>query len=278
VAGATDVSAPIRREPTDIAFAAITVCGTDLLLEICLRFRAVRVKRLRGARGETSSGPSSNVKFGFRRLEETGLMADNALPYLNASGNITKVLGKIKDAETPTRFSQDYLATTLQMPGGSAKPLIPFLKRTGFLASDGSPTDLYRRFRGAESGAAAADALRLGYKPIYRINEYAHDATDAKLKDLIVQATGAQKGSKTVGAIASSFKAVKAFADFSAVKDEGRGAGLDADRSVAVADGADQGLGGGIQLGYTINLHLPPTPDVAVFDAIFRSLKEHLIR
>lgn len=205
-------------------------------------------------------------------------MADNSLPYLNAPGNITRVLNKIKDAETPARFSQDYLATTLQMPGGSAKPLIPFLKRTGFLASDGTPTELYRRFRGADSGAAAADALRTGYKAIYRINEYAHDATDAKLKDLIVQATGAEKGSKTVGAIASSFKAVKAFADFSqpSAADETPRAEPDATRPLT--HDTEGGLPGGIQLGYTINLHLPPTSDIAVFDAIFRSLKEHLVR
>ncbi len=205
-------------------------------------------------------------------------MADSSLPYVNAPGNITKVLTKIKEAETPPRFSQDYLATTLQMPGGSARPVIPFLKRTGFLASDGAPTELYKRFRGAESGGAAAEALRLGYGPIFRINEYAHDATDAKLKDMIVQATGAEKGSNRVGAIASSFKALKAFADFSA-KGKGTAEQEDTGGESAGSDGGDGGgMPGGIQLGYTINLHLPSTTDIAVFDAIFRSLKEHLIR
>src|SRR4051794_25208987 len=120
-------------------------------------------------------------------------MADDSLPYLNAPGYITKVLDKIKEAETPPRFSQDFLATTLQMPGGSPRPLIPFLKRIGFLTSDGSPTELYKRFRGAQSGAAAAEGLRVGYRPLYRANEYAHDASDQKLKDLIVQVTGAEK-------------------------------------------------------------------------------------
>lgn len=92
-------------------------------------------------------------------------MAEDSLPYINAPSYITKVLQKIKDAETPPRFSQDFLATTLQMPGGSPRPVIPFLKRTGFLATDGTPTDLYKRFRGAQSGAAAAEALRNGYRP-----------------------------------------------------------------------------------------------------------------
>jgi hypothetical protein len=34
----------------------------------------------------------------------------------------------------------------------------------------------------------------------------------------------------------------------------------------------------GMNLGYTINLNLPATTDVAVFNAIFKSLKEHLLR
>jgi hypothetical protein len=205
-------------------------------------------------------------------------MADDSLPYLNAPSNITKVLQKIKEAETPPRFSQDYLATTLQMPGGSAKPVVPFLKRTGFLATDGTPTELYKRFRGADGGAAVADALRLGYKPIYRINEYAHDATETKLKDMIVQATGAEKGSARVGAIASSFKALKSFADFSARSDRSsEGAPTKATSDEPNGTIAKTSVAG-LQLGYTINLHLPATADIAVFDAIFRSLKEHLIQ
>lgn len=33
----------------------------------------------------------------------------------------------------------------------------------------------------------------------------------------------------------------------------------------------------GLRLRYTINLNLPATTDVAVFNAIFKSLKEHLL-
>lgn len=33
----------------------------------------------------------------------------------------------------------------------------------------------------------------------------------------------------------------------------------------------------GLNLGYTINLNLPATSDQAVFNAIFKSLKEHLL-
>jgi hypothetical protein len=66
-------------------------------------------------------------------------VADSKLPYLNAYGNVTKVLEKIQGAATPDRFSQDFLADTLGMKGGSARPVIPYLKRTGFLGADAPP-------------------------------------------------------------------------------------------------------------------------------------------
>jgi hypothetical protein len=205
-------------------------------------------------------------------------VADKILPYINAYGNITKVLDKIKQAETPPTFTQDFLATTLDMPGGSPKPVIPFLKRTGFLAPDGTPTDLYRRFRNkAQSGAAAAEALKTGYKPLYAINEYIHDAKDPDLKGTVVQVTGAEDNSSVVGSVVGSFKALKAFAVFGDVAQDER-------RTHDSAGSSDVGRDGGadkspvdLKFGYTINLHLPATENVAVFNAIFKSLREHLL-
>jgi hypothetical protein len=202
-------------------------------------------------------------------------MAENRVPYVPAYGNITKALQRIKSASTPDRFTQDFLATKLDLKGGSPKPVIPFLKRTGFLASDGTPTDLYKRFRNqSQSGAAAADAMRIGYRLLYEINEYAHDAGDGELKGLIVQATGADENSSTAKAIFGSFRALKDFADFDAKP------GAPDEEETESGEVLDRRDGGppGIKLGYTINLHLPATSDIAVFNAIFKSLREHLLR
>jgi len=212
-------------------------------------------------------------------------MPDAKVPYLQAYGNITKALQKIKTAQTPDRFTQDFLATKLGLKGGSPKPVIPFLKRTGFLSSDGSPSSLYRRFRNSShTGAAAAEALRMGYAPLYEINEYAHHASDAELRGIVVQATGLEENSSTVRAIIKSFRALQAFADFdsstSSMAAEDEAAGGDDDAGDGDADGGGDGDGTSraINLGYTINLHLPATSDIAVFNAIFKSLREHLLR
>jgi hypothetical protein len=214
------------------------------------------------------------------------MAADRNVPYVMAYGNITRTLEKIRTAQVPGRFSQDFLATTLDLPGGTRRPVIPFLKRTGFLGSDGTPTERYRRFRNdAERGSAAAEALRTGYARLYEVNEFIHDASDAALKGVVVQVTGAEPDSSVVQAIIGSFKALKAFAIFGAAADtadekSGAGAGGDQDTS---GDGGghpladEKRLEGGIKLGYTINLNLPATSEIAVFDAIFKSLREHLL-
>lgn len=200
-------------------------------------------------------------------------------PYVTAYGNIGKALKKIKAAQAPPRFTQDFLGTKLGLTGGSARPLIPFFKRTGMLGSDGVPTERYRRFRNpGQTGRAAAEALGEGYKSLYEINEYIHDASDDDLLGVVVQATGLEPKSGTTKAIVGSFKALKDFAIFGADDDvdeenEEEGVNNDSDREESRVV-----LKKGLGLSYTINLNLPPTSDIAVFDAIFRSLKEHLLK
>jgi len=73
-------------------------------------------------------------------------MADNP-PYLASPGTAARALEKIKTAATPERFTTDFVNTVLGFKGGSGAALIPFFKRLGFVASDGSPTALYGKFR-----------------------------------------------------------------------------------------------------------------------------------
>jgi hypothetical protein len=208
-------------------------------------------------------------------------MADEKIPYVTAYGVITKTLVKIKAAATPDRFTQDFLSAKLGVKGGSARPVIPFMKRIGFLASDGAPTERYKRFRNpGASGAAAAEGLKQGYKPLYDRNEYCHDLDDAALKGLIVQTTGFEPEGSSVKAALGSFKALKSFATF------GGGSSTDeSDGGEEIGDDESKGEEGDVPppvrklgLSYTINLNLPATSDVAVFNAIFKSLKEHLLR
>lgn len=196
-------------------------------------------------------------------------------PYLSGYGTITKTLEKVKKAPTPEKFSQEFLATKLGLKGGSPKQVIPYLKRVGFLRSDGTPTSVYERFRNeGQSGAAAAEAMRHGYQALYDVNEYIHDASDDEIRGVITQVTGQEQGSKMEGAILGSFKALRSFADF----DTPGVSVTEGDEDPTATTAGEGPRLEGIGIGYTINLQLPATSDVAVFNAIFRSLRENLFR
>jgi len=167
------------------------------------------------------------------------------------------------------------------MKGGSARPVVPFLKRSGFIASDGSPTELYRRFRNqSQAGAAAADATRKAFAPLYEVNEYVHLADDPELKGIVMQVTGWEETSPTLRAAVGSFKALKDFADFEAELGEEPAVELragEADGGMRTPTPGPAPAAPHLNLGYTINLQLPATSDVAVFNAIFKSLRDNLL-
>ena len=201
-------------------------------------------------------------------------------PFMNSTGLIGKIFEKIQQAKVPPRYTQDFQATVLGYGSGSAKPFIPFLKRLGFIQSDGTPTELYSRFRNVDSsGAAMADAMRHGYAEIFKINEYAHDLTDDKLKGLVVQITGKEPNDGTVGAVVGSFKACKQLADFDTLKasQEEKILPLETSKSLVKHDGSNGSKAADIRLAYTININLPETTDVNVYNAIFSSIRANLL-
>lgn len=197
-------------------------------------------------------------------------------PYMNAYGRIKSILTKIQEAKTPPIFSQDFLTTTLGAKGGSALTFIGFAKRIGLLEASGAPTEIYKQFRNPEqSKAAMAVAIRKGYADIYTKNEYAHKLDPAKLEGIVTELTGLEAGHKTIKAICASFNELKKFADFDMElgKDSAR---KDEENDINSPD-HDDGLKFKMGLSYTINLVLPKTDDVSVFNAIFKSLRDNLL-
>jgi hypothetical protein len=203
-----------------------------------------------------------------------------SLPYVTAIGNVEKALAGIKAAATPESVTQDFVKTILKIPGGSGNQMAAFLKKIGFAKVDGSPSEIYTRFRNDSSmGEAAADAMKVGYAPLSTRNEYWYALDDAKLRGLIIEETGEKSDSLIVGYILGSIKGLKKFATFDKKPNEPtkiQANELPPALPAAIPPNHNvQSVS--LCLGYTINLNLPATTDVAVFNAIFKSLKEHLL-
>lgn len=207
-------------------------------------------------------------------------MAKN-LPYLSSPGSIKTALDKIRSAATPDLFTKDFLNTKLQIKGGTGSSILAYLKKIGLVASDGKPTDLYKRFRNSTMGGAAiADAIKIGYRELLEVNEYFYELNDKELLSLIVQVTGAEADNAAAKYTLSTFKQLKAYANF----EQGDEPDNQDKPDIAAPIPGIPSLSAnaspsrvGLNLSYTINLNLPATTDQAVFNAIFRSIKEHLL-
>jgi hypothetical protein len=207
-----------------------------------------------------------------------------SLPYISTPGNIVRALEGIKTAAVPERVSQDFVKTILKIGGSSGDQMTSFLKKIGFTAPNGTPTELYRKFRNPSSSrAAVATAIRTAYAPLYKRNEFMHTLADNELQGLIVEETGQAADSSAVRFTTGCIKNLKTFASFDAVEEPIPAVPVPA-QTQERADGSARekdnrrGSSLGLNLGYTINLNLPATSDPKVFDAIFKSLKEHLLR
>jgi Family of unknown function (DUF5343) len=205
-------------------------------------------------------------------------MAQINIPYMSVPGSITKILDKIKEAGTPDNFNADFLSTKLGFKGGNYRTFISWAKKTGLLNGDGTPTNLYKTFRNPTSSKTSlASAIKIGYAELYTRNEYCHELDRKAFKGLVMEATGESHDSKVVENIVSTFFNVKSIADFDAKPNELQNEAVKIQQPVSEVE---RQLQKKVHLGlnYTINLVLPKTDDPSVYNAIFLSLRENLLK
>lgn len=214
-------------------------------------------------------------------------MAKELPPYVSSTGLLQDLFKKIQEAPPPSRFSQDFLFTNLKFKkSGSTYPFIPFLKRIGFLSNDGTPTEIYKKFRNPDpkiSGQAIAQAFKIGYADLYARNEYWHTLNKMDLKNFLVEVLEVESKNGALRFLISTIETLKGYANFDNPtepdeEEDGEDDDTNEDELKDKPERKKKSEIGDINLSYTINLNLPETSDVKVFDAIFKSLKENLLK
>jgi hypothetical protein len=213
-----------------------------------------------------------------------------ALPsaYLTSTKNVASILDAIRKAQAPPRFTQRFLEG-LGFAGVADRLMINVLKALRFLTDTGEPAARYHEFLDASrSKSVLADGIREAYGDLFQINNNANAMSRADVKNKLKTLSQGQYSDSVLDKMASTFRVLCDSADFSAAAPaEATDAAAGADAFKGVDDsagvGADAGAGGARPrvtvdgLVYSINIHLPESRDPAVYDALFRSLREHLL-
>jgi len=211
----------------------------------------------------------------------------NYPPYIVCYGKIGELFQKISQAAVPHKFTLDFLYTKLGFKTTTHRKFIPFLKKIGFLDDAQVPTQIYKDFRdSSKSGRVMAKVVRNSYKDLFEAHEYAYELKKSEIENKLNSMLGASKDDKTmIVVVATLWELLKLsnFEESETVTDEGdkiNGDDLNSDvkNSEDILNKTVVQKQNQLGLTYTINLNLPATDDVEVFNAIFKSLKENLLK
>lgn len=214
-----------------------------------------------------------------------------ALPtsYLTSTKNLDGILSAIQTAQAPSRFTLSFLEN-LGYKSSSDRLIINVLKALGFLNADGAPTERYYRYLDqTEARKVLAEGLRDAYADLFQLNRNAHTMSRTDVKNKLKTLTQGQASDSVLTKMAGTFSELARRADFTtapATKIETPASGVNDDAGARPPEAptpphpeapaiSGVGLGG---LVYSIQIHLPESRDQSVYDALFRSLKTHLLQ
>lgn len=206
--------------------------------------------------------------------------------YLVTTKNLDAFLNSLLSAQAPERFNNKFLES-LDFTSSNDRLFIGLLKGLNFIDDTGVPKQRYFEFLDqTQSKRVLAQAITEAYEDLFRVNIKAHELTEEEVKNKLKTLTQGQKSDNVVRLMASTFKALCEWADWSQSapkpkeerKDEKKKEeGGSGDITEATDTTKQHKRGSAATLHYNIQIHLPESRDPAVFDAIFKSLKQHLI-
>lgn len=207
-----------------------------------------------------------------------------ALPktYLITTKNLEAFLNALIGAQAPERFTQKFLES-LEFKSTNDRLFIGMLKSLGMIDESGVPTNRYYDFLDqTQSKTILAEAIKESYGDLFAVNKNANGLSIDEVKNKFRTLTQGQKTDNVVQMMANTFNALCNYADWkTGVK-----------KAPKIDEQPDKALDGGKtepsqpknvsadkipSLHYNIQIHLPETRDAAVYDALFKSLKEHLL-
>lgn len=198
--------------------------------------------------------------------------------YVQTYGQLGDVFKRLSEGQAPDKLTRQYLKD-LGFTSTNFHAVIPLLKALGFLAPDGSPTARYHAYRDhSQSRAVLGQALREAYSDLFTIKSHPTQSDRALIEGKFKSAHNTSE--RMAQLMASTFYSLLALADLSAPPSkppETPSAELKVDTPPALKQQEIPFVPASPTLHYNIQIHLPATKDVEVFNAIFKSLREHLL-
>ena len=203
-----------------------------------------------------------------------------AKSYLTSVKNLAGILDAIKSAQAPDTFTIRFLES-LEFTSSSDRLVISVLKALGYLDGAAKPTDRYFRFLDqTQSEIVLAEGIREAYADLFQVDKNAQNFSKVKVVNKFKTLTQGQYSDSVLAKMGMTFVGLCKLADFKSkpaiempAKPKGE-EGKKEEESPPPQPKGNLSLGG---LHYNIQIILPESRDPKVYDALFRSLREHLL-
>jgi hypothetical protein len=196
--------------------------------------------------------------------------------YTHKPGAISDYFDAIKNAGIPERFTFKFL-NDLGFEATNDRMFLSILKELGFIDSDGKPTNRYYKFLDRnESAKMIAEGIQVAYSDLFTVNTKAYELSLEEVKNKLRSLYAGKKTDQVIGRIAATFISLCEIADFSLPKNI---SDTDETKTSIIKTESDDVYKKPLELKaleYHINIVLPSTKDQSVYDAIFKSLRDHL--
>lgn len=204
--------------------------------------------------------------------------------YLTSTKNFDSIMNSILAARAPERFTNKFLED-LGFKSSNDRLITGVMKGLGFLNETGEPTQRYYDFLDqTQSKKVLAVGIQEAYKALFDLRRDAQNMSQDEVKNKLKTITQGQKGERVIESMAKTFKTLCDYADWSdpeTIEDESEEveesqtnvSQLKENSRELVTVQSKKSLG----LCYNIQIHLPETTNMAVYDAIFQSIKKHLM-
>lgn len=200
--------------------------------------------------------------------------------YLNTTKNFDKIMNSILNAKAPERFTNKFLED-LGFKSSNDRLFIGVLKSIGMLDENSQPTQRYYDFLDqSQSKIVIKEGIEEAYEDLFNIRKDAQNMTNEEVKNKLKTLTQGQKSDKVIGCMAMTFKTLCDYADWTEVSAEEKQENVQPHYVENKNENNIENITRKetkMNLHYNIQIHLPETTNMAVYDAIFQSLKQHLL-
>ena len=196
--------------------------------------------------------------------------------YTVVPGKLKSFLRKIREVSVPDKASNKWLYS-IGFTSSNDRTMLRVLKFIRFIDEDGTPTDFWKQYRGANYRKVLAKAIQEGYAELFQIYPDACQRTDEELENFFKAKT--KVAGDVIRRMVTTFRILCDVAEFNATEDlRDIPSPTDKRRLSSPSKEVMPSLSSIPSIHIDIQIHISPEASLEQIEAIFQNMAKYIFR